>query len=404
MQVIKRNGQREPFLKSKLLNIISKVTQGDFDEALVRQAIEAVETKCFDGIPTHLVMDTLESQLMKVGLYSLAKELILFRVDHKPDIFRKRVNYKPFEYPELAEFRLAILNNFWLHTHYNYTPDVQDLEVNMPKADAETAKRAILAISQIEVKVKDFWGKIGNTLQKPEIAEVGAVFAGNEVVHAMAYSNLLEVMGLNDEFSKILEVPAIKSRVKYLEKSLSTPTDNKEYFKNVILFSMFIEHVSLFSQFYILLKYYKENKWLKGTSNAIKATSTEETLHAKFGFAIVNTIKTENPDWVTPKMEEVVYTLAAEAIEAEFEVLDWIAGANDSLRYEVRDFIRTRMNSALEAIGMQSRFVLEGNNGVPYNFEWFDVLVSSNAEVDFFDSKSVAYSKGMHSFDSDNLF
>jgi ribonucleoside-diphosphate reductase beta chain len=284
-------------------------------------------------------MELAEIHMMKVGLYELAKEFILYREHSKPDIFRKRVAYKPFEYPQLAEYRLAILNNFWLHTHFNYDSDIQDLKVNMPPETAEMAKRAILAISQIEVKVKKFWGNIGNYFPKPEIEEVGAIFSANEAIHAMAYSNLLEIMNLNDEFSKLQDVPAIQKRIAYLERSIATPVDNKDVFKNIILFSMFIENVSLFSQFYLLLKLNKENKWLKGTANAIFATSTEETLHAKFGFDLVNTIKQEHPEWWNEGVKKEVLTLAVEAVNAEYAIIAWISSTDKELYTELCHFI-----------------------------------------------------------------
>jgi ribonucleoside-diphosphate reductase beta chain len=337
---------------------------------------------------------------MHFELFDTAREYISYRNSNKLDIFKKRTQYKPFEYPELAEFRLAILNNFWLHTHYNYNPDIQDLLINMPAADATTAKRAILAISQIEVKVKNFWGRIGTYLPKPEIEEVGAVFAANEVIHAMAYSNLLEVMNLNDEFATLLEVPAIKRRVQYLERSIITPVENADYLLNILLFSMFIENVSLFSQFYILLKYYKENKWLKGTSNAIRATSTEETLHGKFGFTLVNTIKAEHPEWWTPNLVSRIYSAAEDALEAESEVLEWIVNGNSSLYSETYNFILSRMNQSLIEIGLEPVY----NVDPFYDFSWFNLMVASNNAVDFFDTKSTAYTKGTQSFDADSLF
>jgi ribonucleoside-diphosphate reductase beta chain len=404
MNVVKRNGNIEPFNKKKLSNAVFKALErvSVKDATNVRLAIKNV-TESLVGvsspIPTTGVMQLVETHLMKVGLYDLAKEFILYREHNKPDIFRKRVAYKPFEYPQLAEYRLAILNNFWLHTHFNYDSDIQDLKVNMPPEKAEMAKRAILAISQVEVKVKKFWGNIGNYFPKPEIEEVGAIFSANEAIHAMAYSNLLEIMNLNDEFSKLQEVPAIQKRIAYLERSIATPVDNKDVFKNIILFSMFIENVSLFSQFYLLLKLNKDNKWLKGTANAIMATSTEETLHAKFGFDLVNTIKAEHPEWWNDEVKDQVVELAMEAINAESNIIVWMVGKDVALYDELMCFINDRLAKGLGEIGIA--YSLKKHD---YDFTWFDLLVSGTAATDFFASKSVAYSKGLQSFDEGSLF
>jgi len=69
--------------------------------------------------------------------------------------------------------------------------------------------------------VKEFWGKIGDRLPVPEIQEVGATFAESECRHSRAYSHLLEILGLNNEFEGVLEVPAIKKRVNYAQKALA---------------------------------------------------------------------------------------------------------------------------------------------------------------------------------------
>jgi ribonucleoside-diphosphate reductase beta chain len=269
----------------------------------------------------------------------------------------------------------------------------------MPPEKAEMARRAILAISQVEVKVKKFWGNIGNYFPKPEIEEVGAIFSANEAIHAMAYSNLLEIMNLNDEFSKLQEVPAIQKRIAYLERSIATPVDNRDVFKNIILFSMFIENVSLFSQFYLLLKMNKDNKWLKGTSNAIFATSTEETLHAKFGFDLVNTIKAEHPEWWNDEVKDQVVELAMEAINAESNIIAWMVGKDVALYDELMCFINDRLAKGLGEIGIA--YSLKKHD---YDFTWFDLLVSGTAATDFFASKSTAYSKGLQSFDAGDLF
>jgi ribonucleoside-diphosphate reductase beta chain len=405
MNVVKRNGTIEPFNKDKLSKAVFKALErvSVKDATNVRLAIENVTESLverYNPVPTTEVMQLVETYLMKVGLYDLAKEFILYREHNKPDIFRKRVAYKPFEYPQLADYSMAILNNFWLHTHYNYDSDVQDLKVNMPPEKAETAKRAILAISQVEVKVKKFWGSIGNYFPKPEIEEVGAVFASNEVVHAKAYSNLLEIMNLNEEFEKLQEVPAIQKRIAYLERSITTPVDNRDVFKNIILFSMFIENVSLFSQFYLLLKLNKDNKWLKGTANAIMATSTEETLHAKFGFDLVNTIKAEHPEWWNDEVQEQVLELSMEALNAESNVISWIVGNDTDLYNELFAFVVSRMQKGLYEIGISLSWHYDNT----YDFTWFDLLVSGTQATDFFASKSVAYSKGLQSFDEGSLF
>ena len=73
-------------------------------------------------------------------------------------------------------------------------------------------------------------------------------------------------------------------RVRYLESALasSKSEENKEYAEAVLLFSLFIEHVSLFSQFLIIMAFNKRKNMLKGVSNVVEATSKEEQIYMEF--------------------------------------------------------------------------------------------------------------------------
>jgi len=89
----------------------------------------------------------------------------------------------------------------------NFTQDIQDFKVTLTDHERGVIKRAMLAISQIEVNVKTFWSNLYNRMPKPEIGIVGASFGESEGRHLLAYSKLLEVLGLNDAFDGLLDVP-----------------------------------------------------------------------------------------------------------------------------------------------------------------------------------------------------
>jgi len=72
-------------------------------------------------------------------------------------IFDKRTNLKPYEYPHLLEYKKAIRESYWLVEEYNFTSDIQDFKSNLSESEKEIIKRTMLAIAQIEVKVKGFW-------------------------------------------------------------------------------------------------------------------------------------------------------------------------------------------------------------------------------------------------------
>jgi ribonucleoside-diphosphate reductase beta chain len=409
--VLKRNGSTETFNQDKITAAVEKAMKSikikskNLAEEITQGVLEKLNNTNESIVEVDNIHKLVENTIMDMGFHNLAREYIIYRFSNMPDIFRKRTNLKPYEYPQLIEYVEAIRHSYWIHSEFSYTSDIQDMKVKMSSEEVEIVKKAMLAISQIEVQVKTFWAKIGDKLQKPEVQAVGVTFGESEVRHADAYSNLIEIMGINKEFETILEVPAIKKRIAYLEQSLQTPVDNKDYFHKIILFALFVENVSLFSQFLIMMAFNKHKNLLKGISNAVEATSKEEAIHAQFGFELVNIIKSENPDWFDNESIKEVSRLCREAYKAESAIVDWIYGNHDLEflpKETVKDFLKHRFNQSLEAIDIKPIFDVNTKNIA--DTDWFVEEILSTKNIDFFVKKSVAYNKFSKSFSEDDLF
>lgn len=412
--VIKRSGDKVVFKSDKIetaiLNAMKSISKVDNEmaERIARLTTKALFRGNKDRVPNvDEIHDMVENKLMDNGLNDVAKEYIIYRSKNRPNIFSKRVNLKPYEYPNLNEYVDAIRHSYWVHTEFNFTSDIQDYKVHLNEKEKSAVERAMLAISQIEVAVKSFWGDIYKRMPKPEIGNVGATFAESEVRHADAYSHLIQLLGLNNEFENLLEVPQVRRRIKYLEKAISTSksVDNKEYFESVVLFSMFVENVSLFSQFLVIMSFNKHKNKLKGISNAVEATSKEENIHAEFGFELVNLIKKENPEWWTEQLVDDLVIATKEAYEAETEIVNWIFEKGDLdflTKSQTMEFIKHRFNVSLNSIGLDNIF--EINDTLLDTTEWFDDEILTTKHTDFFNKRSINYSKKSKSITSNDLF
>lgn len=430
----KRDGSLQPFALDKITNAIAKAfaETGEGDRATAEKVAELAHQKvvamcvqagtadpdsplakkCVDGAPAvEEIQDLVEQALMEMDYFTTAKKYIIYRNERKKlrerDIFAKRTNLKPYEYPDLYEYTNAVRHSYWVHTEFNYTSDVQDFHVNVNEVERNAIKNAMLAIAQIEVAVKTFWGDIYKKMPKPEIGAVGATFAESEVRHADAYAHLLEILGLNDEFKNIKNIPVIQKRIGYLEKviELSRTEENKEYFKSVMLFALFVEHVSLFSQFLIMMSFNKYRNLFKGISNAVEATSKEEQIHGMFGIDVINVIKQEHPEWFDEACNNMIIKACEEAYAAESEIVDWIFEAGE-LEFmpaaNVKEFIKHRFNNSLASIGLPRIF--EVSEALLEETDWFDAEVIATKHVDFFNKRSINYNKRSASVTSDDLF
>jgi ribonucleoside-diphosphate reductase beta chain len=323
------------------------------------------------------------------------------------NIFEPRTNILPYEYPELLAYKDAIRHSYWIDTEYNFTTDIDDFRVKVTDSEREVIKKTMLAIAQIEVNVKTFWADMYKRMPITEIGDVGMTFAESEVRHKDAYARLLRILGLEEEFKTVIDIPAIGNRIKYLKKYLdgTRSKDNKMYTKSVLLFSLFIEHVSLFSQFLIMMSFNKEKNLFKGISNVVEATSKEEDIHGNFGVEIINIIKAENPEWFDEDFENLIYSACKKAYTAECGILDWIFenGELEFLKKEtIQHFIMNRFNNSLKKIGMNPIFDID--HDLLESTKWFDVEITATKEGDFFYKKQIDYNKKSKSITVNDLF
>jgi ribonucleoside-diphosphate reductase beta chain len=322
-------------------------------------------------------------------------------------IFEEQITRKPDHYPWTQEFIEAMHNGFWTHKEFNFQSDIQDFRVNLNDQERTIITRALSTIGQLEISVKKFWAKLGDNLPHPSINDMGYVMANIEVIHGDAYERLLEVLGIDDSFEEILKLDMIKGRVNYLRKHLHKfHNDNKKQFiYSLILFTLFVENIALFSQFYTIGFFSRFKNFLKDTNKQVEYTSREENLHAMIGIKLINTIKSEYPELFDEELEAKILYEAKEALKYECQIVEWIVNGygNEYLSSDLlKEFIKNRMNESLKQIGYSEIFDIDHEKLA--KTIWFDEQVLGNNMTDFFHSRPVEYSKKSQSFSEEDLF
>jgi len=322
-------------------------------------------------------------------------------------IFDEQISRKPNLYPWTDKFIEAMHNGFWTDKEFNFKSDVQDFSVKLTEQERQIIIRTLSAIGQIEVAVKTFWAKLGENLPHPSLSDLGYVMANVEVIHNNAYERLLSVLGLESVFEENLKLEWIQGRVKYLKKYTHRfyKDSKKQYLYALILFTLFVENVSLFSQFYVINWFSTFKNVLKDTDQQVKYTRNEENIHALVGIKIINTIKQEYPDIFDKELEEKILEEAQEAFVSEAKIIDWMVnGINENgLSADIlKEFIKNRINNSLNQIGLKSVFEIDKEK--ISTTVWFDEQLLANNMTDFFHSRPVDYSKKSQSFSEDDLF
>jgi ribonucleoside-diphosphate reductase beta chain len=322
-------------------------------------------------------------------------------------IFEEQISRKPDRYPWTQDFIEAMHNGFWTDKEFSFSSDTQDFRVSLTEQEKDIIVRALATIGQLEISVKKFWAKLGDNLPHPSINDMGYVMANTEVIHGDAYERLLEVLGIDDAFDEILELDIIKGRVNYLRKHLHKfHSDNKKQFiYSLILFTLFVENIALFSQFYTISWFGRYKNVLKDTNKQVEYTSREENLHAMIGMKIINVIKKEHPELFDEELQEKVTHEANEALKYEMQIIEWIVNGygEEKLNSEIlKEFVKNRMNESLKEIGFKKIFDVDKE--LISKTVWFEEQVLGNNQSDFFHSRPVEYSKRAKSFAAEELF
>ena len=322
-------------------------------------------------------------------------------------IFEEQISRKPNLYPWTEDFIEAMHNGFWTHKEFSFKSDVQQFKVNLTDQEKEIIVRTLSAIGQIEVAVKTFWAKLGENLPHPSLQDLGYVMANVEVIHNNAYERLITVLGLEEVFAENLKLDWIQGRVKYLKKYTHRfyKDSKKQYLYALILFTLFVENVSLFSQFYVINWFARFKNVLKDTDQQVKYTRNEENIHALVGIKIINTIKEEYPELFDKALEQEIIEEAKEAFKAEEKIVDWMVngikeeGLNSSI---LKEFIKNRINESLKQIGIQQVFDIDKD--LLSSTMWFQEELLGNNMTDFFHSRPVEYAKKNQAFSEEDLF
>lgn len=322
-------------------------------------------------------------------------------------LFDEQLSRKPNRYPWCQAFIESMWEGHWTPREFDFHSDIHDFKTELTDEQRDVIKRTLSAIAQIEVAVKKFWSKLGDNLPHPSINDLGAVMSHVEVIHNLAYEKLLLVLGLDDVFEENMKLDIIQGRVKYLRKYNHKyyKDSKKQYIYSLVLFTLFVENVSLFSQFYIINWFFTFNRTLKDTAKQVAYTAREETIHAQVGIKLINTLREEYPEYFDKDLEERIASETLEAFKCESEIVDWLLGEYKSEQLDgeiIKEFIKDRFNESLKQIGFKE--VFETDEEILKKSAWFYDEVLANVKTDIFNSRTVNYTKGRYSFSVHEIF
>lgn len=324
-------------------------------------------------------------------------------------LFDEQVSRKPNLYPWTQEIIDALWHSFWTPNEFSFRSDYSQFHTELTEEERGVVVRTLSAIGQIEIAVKRFWADLGKTFRHPAMSDMGLVMANNEVAHNLAYEKLLDVLGLQSAFDDALKTPALKGRVFYLKKYLERnyEDERKQYVYALMLFTLFVENCSLFSQFYTIMHFNRFKAVLKDTAQQVQYTRHEELLHSRAGVLLLNTLRQEYPELFDQQMIDRVREECAVALENEGRIIDWMLQGYEGEALSapiLKSYLRNRMNTAMIETGFPPVEMTEQDHINLQKTEWMDEETYGSTMTDFFQKRPVEYAKNNRDFEGEDLF
>ena len=310
----------------------------------------------------------------------------------------KREIYRPFEYPVFEEIHNKLMSGFWHPAEIQLGDDVADYNHRLTSDEREILNKILKNFVQSEIHIGNFWGdRIADWFKKPEIQNVARYIAGNESVHANGYDLLNSTLGL-DDYDKLKEDTKLYARVELLinKRARAKP----EILKQIFLYSVMGEGVSLFSSFLTIFAFTRKNL-MKGVGQIVSWSTLDEQLHSDVGCILFNTMKKEY-DLINDEMKNELYEIAKEVVEIEHNLVDRVFenAKTDIISKEVvKNYINDKANKQLKKVGLNKTFKV--NKDLLKESEFFDIVINGASVLDFFGSKESSYSKGLIVFDDE---
>jgi ribonucleoside-diphosphate reductase beta chain len=320
-----------------------------------------------------------------------------------------KIEIRPLIYDWAETFWEMSERSPWWHKSINMQSSKLDWEVSLSLREKNVIGNILKGFAQTETEVTSYWGiYIPTWFPNNEIAAMATGFAAREVLHSRAYIYLNDTLGLQD-FDGFLKEPSIAARL----ENLMNIGDNyanaslQEKAISVAIFSAGCEGVALFSAFSILLSF--RNRKLKngetynkltGVAEQMEWSIKDENLHSIAGCMIFRTLCAENKGLKEVVEQEVrdgmklVVTLEEDYLDKIFEMGDIPTISKE----EVLAFLYNRANEKFKELGYDYELYPVDEKLVK-EMDWFNSVISSNKDNDFFASHSSAYSTSQGDWD-----
>ncbi len=306
-------------------------------------------------------------------------------------ILGQRKAYKPFQYPQLFDIYTTHEKSHWLPTEVPMADDIADFNSKLTKAEKNLITQILRFFTQGDTVVADnYHNHIIPKFKIPEVSMMLGSFANREAIHQWAYSQLNDTLGLPDEdYNAFLEYDDMRNKYDYMKSFKSDSIE--DLMINMAVFGGFIEGVSLFASFAILMNFPRRGL-LKNVGQIVTWSAQEEGQHSDGVSTIFKILCRENPALVTDRLVRHIQCACDSMVHLEDKFIDlcYEQGPVDGLTTEqLKQYIRYLADLRLVGLGLSPIYNIK-TNPLP----WMEAMLYGKEFGNFFETRTTEYSKG----------
>ncbi len=325
----------------------------------------------------------------------------------KKDILGSRDGYRPFHYPKYYEMYKEHRAADWTPEEAPLNEDIYQWQKVLTEDEKTFLTHVFRFFTQADVDVAGAYAEYYlPKFKHPEIKMMLLDFAAREAVHIDAYSGLIDQLGMPETtYSAFLEYEEMAAKHDYIHQfGGDSITD---LMKQMFVFSVFTEGMSLFSMFIMLLNFQRDSK-MPGMCTRVEWSIRDENMHFQGNCELFKDLVRQNKELWTDEFKAELYAIAEKMIDLEDNFIDLafgIKGGGKNLsKEEVKAYIRYIGNSRLSMAGLKPVLKWQGKAIKENPLPWVEEMLNLPLHTNFFENRVTEYSKGTLTGSWDNFW
>lgn len=324
-----------------------------------------------------------------------------------------RLTLRPMRYPEFYEMYRNGIKNSWTVDEIDFSDDLVDLQRKLLPAERHLINRLVAFFATGDSIVSN---NLVLNLYKHINAPEARMFLSRqlyeEALHVQFYLTLLDnyipdIAEREAAFDAIETIPAIRHKAEFCFKwiesihsidAVESPEQRRQFLLNLICFAACIEGLFFFAAF-AYVYFLRSKGYLNGLAAGTNWVFRDESSHMNFAFAVVETVRREQPELFDERLADQIAEMIDEAVECEYQFARDVLGEGvpGMSLAETRQYLEFVADQRLVQLGLDRRYGAKN----PFSFmELQDVQELTN----FFERKVAAYQTGVEgevAFDED---